>query len=106
MPYVMGPASWATFEFASLRRHRRRPDRPRALPLAGILAVLAWWLRGLVTGVLAFAGFALVDSLDLWDRAMSTLALVATVIALEISVPPGRRASPPFVVCAEARARR
>ncbi|MFE1194396.1 ABC transporter permease/substrate binding protein [Streptomyces olivaceoviridis] len=64
---------------------------PAPLLMAGILAVLAWWLRGLLAGVLAFAGFALVDSLDLWDRAMSTLALVlvATVIALVISVPLG-----------------
>ncbi len=64
---------------------------PEPLLLAGILAVLAWWLRGLVAGVLAFAGFALVDSLDLWDRAMSTLALVlvATVIALVMSIPLG-----------------
>ncbi len=64
---------------------------PEPLLLAGILAVLAWWLRGLVAGVLAFAGFLLIDSLDLWDRAMSTLALVlvATVIALVISIPLG-----------------
>ncbi|MBV7695396.1 ABC transporter permease/substrate binding protein [Streptomyces sp. TRM70350] len=64
---------------------------PEPLLLAGILAVLAWWLRGLLGGVLAFAGFALIDSLDLWDRAMSTLSLVivATVIALAISVPLG-----------------
>jgi glycine betaine/proline transport system substrate-binding protein len=64
---------------------------PEPLLLAGILAVIAWWLRGLVAGVLAFAGFLLIDSLDLWDRAMSTLALVlvATVIALVISIPLG-----------------
>ncbi|GHE02084.1 ABC transporter permease/substrate binding protein [Streptomyces alanosinicus] len=64
---------------------------PAPLLMAGILAVIAWWLRGLLAGVLAFAGFALVDSLDLWDQAMSTLALVlvATVIALVISVPLG-----------------
>ncbi|MFB8178450.1 ABC transporter permease/substrate binding protein [Streptomyces sp. NPDC055966] len=64
---------------------------PQPLLMAGILAVLAWWLRGLVAGVLAFAGFALVDSLQLWDQAMSTLALVlvATVLALVISVPLG-----------------
>ncbi|MGW6908093.1 ABC transporter permease/substrate binding protein [Streptomyces sp. NPDC054940] len=64
---------------------------PEPLLLAGILAVLAWWLRGLVAGVLAFGGFVLVDSLDLWDRAMSTLALVlvATVIALVMSIPLG-----------------
>ncbi|WP_416483853.1 ABC transporter permease/substrate binding protein [Streptomyces sp. CL12] len=64
---------------------------PTPLLMAGILAVLAWWLRGLLAGVLAFAGFALVDSLQLWDQAMSTLALVlvATVIALVISIPLG-----------------
>ncbi|MFD4575825.1 ABC transporter permease/substrate binding protein [Streptomyces sp. NPDC058417] len=64
---------------------------PEPLLLAGILAVLAWWLRGLVAGVLGFAGFALIDSLDLWEEAMSTLSLVlvATLIALLISVPLG-----------------
>ncbi|MGW1718441.1 ABC transporter permease/substrate binding protein [Streptomyces sp. NPDC002156] len=64
---------------------------PEPLLLAGILAVAAWWLRGLVAGVLAFAGFALVDSMALWDKAMSTLSLVlvATLIALVISVPLG-----------------
>ncbi|MEU0058325.1 ABC transporter permease/substrate binding protein [Streptomyces sp. NPDC006334] len=64
---------------------------PQPLLLAGILAVLAWWLRGPVAGVLGFAGFALIDSLDLWEEAMSTLSLVlvATVIALVVSVPLG-----------------
>ncbi|MEU5184097.1 ABC transporter permease/substrate binding protein [Streptomyces longwoodensis] len=64
---------------------------PQPLLLAGILAVLAWWLRGLVAGVLSFAGFALIDSLDLWDQAMSTLSLVlvATLIALAVSLPLG-----------------
>ncbi|MFE3165193.1 ABC transporter permease/substrate binding protein [Streptomyces sp. NPDC059224] len=78
---------------------------PAPLLLAGILAVLAWWLRGLTAGVLAFAGFALVDSLDLWDRAMSTLALVlvATVIALVISVPLGIWAARSRAVSAAVR---
>ncbi|CAL9392493.1 ABC transporter permease/substrate binding protein [Streptomyces sp. enrichment culture] len=64
---------------------------PEPLLLAGILAVLAWWLRGLGAGVLSFAGFALIDSLDLWDQAMSTLSLVlvATLIALVIAIPLG-----------------
>ncbi|MEU3509896.1 ABC transporter permease/substrate binding protein [Streptomyces longwoodensis] len=71
------------------------PTAPQPLPLAGILAVLAWWLRGLVAGVLSFAGFALIDSLDLWDQAMSTLSLVlvATLIALAVSLPLGTRAA-------------
>ncbi|GHF82591.1 ABC transporter permease/substrate binding protein [Streptomyces griseosporeus] len=64
---------------------------PEPLLLAGILAVLAFWLRGTLAGVLTFVGFAFIDSLDLWDDAMVTLALVlvATVIALVISVPVG-----------------
>ncbi|MFJ7076592.1 ABC transporter permease/substrate binding protein [Streptomyces sp. NPDC098781] len=78
---------------------------PEALLLAGIFAVLAWWLRGVVAGVLAFAGFALVDSLDLWDRAMSTLALVlvATVIALVLSIPLGIWAARSRTVSAAVR---
>ncbi|MHC3472027.1 ABC transporter permease/substrate binding protein [Streptomyces sp. 7R007] len=64
---------------------------PEPLLLAGILAVLAFWLRGALAGVLAFAGFAFIDSLELWDDAMVTLSLVlvATVIALAVSVPVG-----------------
>ncbi|WP_037670576.1 ABC transporter permease/substrate binding protein [Streptomyces griseus] len=78
---------------------------PEPLLLAGILAVLAWWLRGLVAGVLAFAGFALIDSLDLWDKAMSTLSLVivATVIALVISLPLGIWAARSKTVSAAVR---
>ncbi|MFF3332021.1 ABC transporter permease/substrate binding protein [Streptomyces sp. NPDC002888] len=78
---------------------------PQPLLLAGILAVLAWWLRGLVAGVLAFAGFALIDSLDLWDKAMSTLSLVlvATIIALVISLPLGIWAARSKTVSAAVR---
>ncbi|MEU9027342.1 ABC transporter permease/substrate binding protein [Streptomyces sp. NPDC048383] len=68
---------------------------PAPLLFAGILAVAAWWLRGLLAGLLAFVGFALVDSLGLWDDAMSTLSLVlvATLVTLAIAVPLGIRAS-------------
>ncbi|MGW2442387.1 glycine betaine ABC transporter substrate-binding protein, partial [Streptomyces goshikiensis] len=68
---------------------------PAPLLLAGILAVAAWWLRGLLAALLAMAGFALVDSIGLWDEAMSTLSLVlvATLITLVISVPLGIWAS-------------
>jgi glycine betaine/proline transport system substrate-binding protein len=64
---------------------------PEPLLLAGIFAVLAFWLRGTLAGVLTFVGFAFIDSLELWDDAMITLALVlvATIIALAISVPVG-----------------
>ncbi|CAM5308817.1 ABC transporter permease subunit OS=Streptomyces tendae OX=1932 GN=GUR47_33565 PE=3 SV=1 [Streptomyces tendae] len=64
---------------------------PEPLLLAGIFAVLAFWLRGTVAGVLSFVGFAFIDSLGLWENAMVTLALllVATIIALVVSVPVG-----------------
>ncbi|MFG3551963.1 ABC transporter permease/substrate binding protein [Streptomyces sp. NPDC047725] len=64
---------------------------PEPLLLAGILAVVAFWLRGTVAGVLTFLGFAFIVSMDLWENAMTTLALVlvATIIALVISVPVG-----------------
>ncbi|WP_328870152.1 ABC transporter permease/substrate binding protein [Streptomyces sp. NBC_00287] len=64
---------------------------PEPLLLTGIFAVIACWLRGTLAGVLTFVGFAFVISLDLWEDAMVTLSLVlvATVIALVISVPLG-----------------
>ncbi|MFI9240136.1 ABC transporter permease/substrate binding protein [Streptomyces cinnamoneus] len=64
---------------------------PDALLMAGILAVLAWWLRGLLAGALAFAGLALIDSFGLWDEATSTLSLVlvASLITLVLAVPLG-----------------
>ncbi|MEU4064913.1 ABC transporter permease/substrate binding protein [Streptomyces wedmorensis] len=64
---------------------------PQPLLLAGILAVVAWWLRGLAAAVLAFAGFCLVDSVQLWDEAMATLSLVlvSTLVTLVIAVPLG-----------------
>ncbi|MET8432726.1 ABC transporter permease/substrate binding protein [Streptomyces sp900116325] len=64
---------------------------PAPLLFAGILAVIAWWLRGLLPGVLAFVGFALIDSVELWDEAMDTLTLVlvATIVTLVLAVPLG-----------------
>ena len=61
------------------------------LLLAGIFAVLAFWLRGLVAAVITFAGFALIDSFELWAEAMQTLSLVlaAAVITIVIAVPLG-----------------
>jgi glycine betaine/proline transport system substrate-binding protein len=68
---------------------------PAPLLFAGILAVVAWWLRGLLAGALAFTGFALIDAVELWDDAMSTLSLVlvATLVTLLIAVPLGIWAS-------------
>ncbi|MET9393921.1 ABC transporter permease/substrate binding protein [Streptomyces sp. NPDC006624] len=64
---------------------------PEPLLLAGIFAVIAFWLRGTLAGVLSFAGFAFIDSLGLWENAMMTLSLVlvATIIALVVAVPVG-----------------
>ncbi|GAA2265544.1 ABC transporter permease/substrate binding protein [Streptomyces atrovirens] len=64
---------------------------PEPLILCGIFAVIAFWLRGTFAGVLTFFGFAFLDSMELWEDSMVTLALVivATVIALVISVPVG-----------------
>ncbi|MEO3975321.1 ABC transporter permease/substrate binding protein [Streptomyces sp. CAU 1734] len=78
---------------------------PEPLLFAAILAVVAWWLRGLTAGVLAFAGFALIDSIELWDDAMSTLSLVlvATAVTLAIAVPLGIWASRSRTVSAVIR---
>ncbi|WAU80756.1 ABC transporter permease/substrate binding protein [Streptomyces sp. Qhu-G9] len=64
---------------------------PEPLLLAGIFAVVAFWLRGTSAGLLTFVGFAFIDSLELWENAMITLSLVlvATIIALVVSVPVG-----------------
>ncbi|GLX17165.1 MULTISPECIES: ABC transporter permease/substrate binding protein [Streptomyces] len=64
---------------------------PAPLLFAGLLALAAWWLRGLLAGLLAFGAFALVDSVALWDEAMSTLALVlvATLVTLAFALPLG-----------------
>lgn len=64
---------------------------PQPLLLAGILAVVALWLRGVTAGVLAFAGLALIDAVQQWDQAMDTLSLVlvATVITVVLAVPFG-----------------
>ncbi|MFE9929147.1 ABC transporter permease/substrate binding protein [Streptomyces sp. NPDC005533] len=68
---------------------------PAPLLFAGILALGAWWLRGLLAGLLAFAGLALVDSVGLWSDAMSTLSLVlvATLVTLVFAIPLGIWAS-------------
>ncbi|MCF2128961.1 ABC transporter permease/substrate binding protein [Strepomyces sp. STD 3.1] len=64
---------------------------PEPLLLAGIFAVIAFWLRGTLAGVLTFLGFAFIDSMELWENAMITLSLVlvATIIALVVAVPVG-----------------
>ncbi|UNO39129.1 ABC transporter permease/substrate binding protein [Streptomyces sp. MST-110588] len=68
---------------------------PEPLLLAGIFAVLAWWLRGLPAAVLTFAGFALIDSVEQWGATMESLSLVlvACLITIVLAVPLGIWAS-------------
>lgn len=78
---------------------------PAPLLFAGIVAVIAWWLRGLPAALLTFVGFALIDSVELWDEAMDTLTLVlvATLVTLVIAVPLGIWASRSRTVSAITR---
>jgi glycine betaine/proline transport system substrate-binding protein len=64
---------------------------PSPLLMAGILALVAFWLRGVVAGVVSFAGFALIDSVAQWDQAMQSLSLVVVsgAVALVLAVPLG-----------------
>ncbi|MFJ4838928.1 ABC transporter permease/substrate binding protein [Streptomyces sp. NPDC088746] len=64
---------------------------PDALVMGAILALIAWWLRGVVAAVLASAGFFLVNSIELWEKAMQTLSLlvVAATVTMVIAVPLG-----------------
>ncbi|MEV5709924.1 ABC transporter permease/substrate binding protein [Actinoallomurus sp. NPDC052274] len=64
---------------------------PPSLALAAVIAMLCWWLRGLLAGVLTFAGLMVIDGLGQWDAAMQTLTLVlvSSVAALVIGIPLG-----------------
>ncbi|GAA4630296.1 hypothetical protein GCM10023196_055070 [Actinoallomurus vinaceus] len=64
---------------------------PPSLALAALVAMLCWWLRGLLAGVLTFVGLMVIDSLGQWNAAMETLALVlvASFAALIIGIPLG-----------------
>ncbi|MCO6010161.1 ABC transporter permease/substrate binding protein [Actinoallomurus purpureus] len=64
---------------------------PPSLAFAALVAMLCWWLRGLLAGVLAFVGLMLIDALGQWNAAMETLALVlvASGAALIVGIPLG-----------------
>ncbi|TXC93494.1 ABC transporter permease/substrate binding protein [Streptomyces sp. ISID311] len=64
---------------------------PEPLLLAGILAVLAWWLRGLPAALLTFLGFALIESVEQWGPTIESLSLVlvACLITVVVAVPLG-----------------
>ncbi|GAA2130366.1 proline/glycine betaine ABC transporter permease [Actinomadura napierensis] len=61
------------------------------LGLTVVLALVALLVAGWRLGVFTLVGFALIDSMELWDPAMDTLAqvLVAAVIGVVISIPIG-----------------
>jgi glycine betaine/proline transport system permease protein len=64
---------------------------PPALLIVAILSVIAFLLAGWRVALFTVLGLMFVISLDLWEAAMQTLALVlaATVVALAIGIPIG-----------------
>ena len=64
---------------------------PPAWVICGIFGLIGWKVRRISFGVFAFLGFLLIDSMLLWDDAMSTLSLVlvASIIAVAIGIPLG-----------------
>ena len=64
---------------------------PPALVICGIFGLIGWKVRSFAFGVFSFLGFLLIDSMLLWDDAMSTLSLVlvASIIAVIIGIPLG-----------------
>ena len=64
---------------------------PPALLMVAILGVIAFLLAGWRVALFTVLGLVFVISLDLWEAAMETLALVlaATVVALAIGIPIG-----------------
>ncbi len=64
---------------------------PPALVLTTLLALFAWWIRGRGFAVFTFLAFALIESMNLWERSMSTLSLVlvASSIAVAVGLPVG-----------------
>ena len=66
-------------------------NTPDALLLAGLLALLAWFVKDIKFGLLALAMLVFVIGVDQWENAMDTLSmvLVAAVVALVIAIPLG-----------------
>src|SRR4029077_15606490 len=64
---------------------------PPALALTAVLALVALWLRGWRFALFTLLGLALIDSMQQWNRAMETwaLVLVASVIAVVRATPTG-----------------
>ncbi len=64
---------------------------PPALVICAIFGLIGWKVRRITFGAFAFLGFLLIDSMLLWDDAMSTLSLVlvASIVAIIIGIPLG-----------------
>jgi glycine betaine/proline transport system substrate-binding protein len=56
-----------------------------------LFAAIGWAVRGLLFAVIAAVGFLLIDGLDMWAPAMSTLSLVlvSAALALIVAIPLG-----------------
>ncbi len=64
---------------------------PPALVLTAVFAILALFLSGWRLAVFTLVGFGLIDSMELWEPAMDSLALVlvAALVSVVISIPLG-----------------
>ncbi|GAA3954371.1 proline/glycine betaine ABC transporter permease [Actinomadura viridis] len=64
---------------------------PPALVMIAVFALVALVLSGWRLGLFTLAGFALIESMELWEPAMDSLALVlvAALVAVAISIPLG-----------------
>ncbi|MFI0357451.1 ABC transporter permease [Actinomadura sp. 9N407] len=64
---------------------------PPPLLMTGICALIALFLSGWKLGLFTLVGFVLIDSMELWEPSMDSLALVivAAVVAVVIAIPLG-----------------
>ncbi len=64
---------------------------PHWLVIVAVAVALAWWARGVPFAIFTLSGFLLIESMQLWNDAMQTLAivLVASVLAVAVGVPAG-----------------
>jgi ABC-type proline/glycine betaine transport system permease subunit len=64
---------------------------PPALVLTVVFALLALFLRGWKLGLFTLVGFGLIESMELWEPAMDSLALVlvAALVSVLVSIPLG-----------------
>ena len=83
--FVSTVVSWMTDNFEALLLW------PSVYVLAAIFGLVAWRVRSYMFGAFVFLGFLLIQSMYLWDDAMSTLSLVvvAALVAAVIGIPLG-----------------